>query len=224
MQGQVKQAEPTPGLKKLKIFMFVFTAAFCIWILFYPGYDSLELFAGLLFFPFAAVLAFAKPEVFALDKLERVTTGVNLIPYIMWVAGCVTLSLVLHIRFSNEVFLLPFFVPMALLSSYIVWVLAYRLSWASVVVLGVFYTHSLIILSNELSSAETEVLISGPVVRKYVSTKPQAHMLVMQYKKDKRHIQVSEATYERTEKGDLICIKDRTGWLGLISVWYVKCP
>ncbi|MDF3124375.1 hypothetical protein [Rheinheimera sp. 1928-s] len=224
MQDQVKQAEPTPSLRKLKVFMFVFTAAFCIWMLFYPRYDSMELFAGLLFFPVAAVLAFAKPEVFALDKLERVTTGVNLILHIMAVAGCVTLSLVLRIRFSNEVLLLPFFVPMALLSSYIVWVLAYRLSWASVVVLGVFYTHSLIILSNELNPAETEVVISGPVVRKYISTKPQAHMLVMQYRKEKRHIQVGEGTYERTEKGDLICIKDRTGWIGLTSVWYVKCP
>ena len=223
MKDQVKQAEPTPSLRKLKVFMFVFTAAFCIWMLFYPGYDSLELFAGLLFFPVAAVLAFAKPEVFALDKLEQATTGVNLIPYVMWVAGCVTLSLVLHIRFSNEVFLLPFFVPMVLLSSYIVWVMAYRLSWASVVVLGVFYTHSLIILSNELSPAETEVVISGPVVRKYISTRPQAHMVVMQYRKEKRYIQVGEATYERTDKGDLICIKDRTGWLGLTSVWYVKC-
>lgn len=89
MQDQVKQAEPTPGLKKLKIFMFVFTTACCIWVLFYPRYDSMELFAGLLFFPVAALLAFAKPEVFALDKLERATTGVNLIPYIMWVAGCI---------------------------------------------------------------------------------------------------------------------------------------
>lgn len=224
MKDQVKQAEPTPSLRKLKVFMFVFTAAFCIWMLFYSRYDSVELFAGLLFFPIAAVLAFAKPEVFALDKLERATSGVNLIPHIMAVAGFVTLSLVLHIRFSNEVFLLPFFVPMALLSSYIVWVMAYRLSWASVVVLGVFYTHSLIILSNELSPAETEVVISGSVVRKYVSTKPQAYMLVMQYRKEKRHIQVGEATYERTDKGDLVCIKDRTGWLGLTSVWYVKCP
>ncbi|GAA0661017.1 hypothetical protein [Rheinheimera tangshanensis] len=224
MQDQVKQAEPTPSLKKLKIFTFVFTTAFCIWVLFYPRYDSMELIAGLLFFPVAAVLAFAKPEVFALDKLERATTGVNLIPYVMWVVGCVTLSLVLRIRFSNEVFFLPFFVPMVLLSSYIVWVLAYRLSWASVVVLGVFYTHSLIILSNELSPAETEVVISGPVVRKYISKKPKAYMLVMQYKKEKRHIQVGEGTYERTEKGDLICIKDRTGWIGLTSVWYVKCP
>ena len=82
MQDQVKQADPTPGLKKLKIFMFVFTTAFCIWVLFYPRYDSMELFAGLLFFPVAAVLAFAKPEVFALDKLERATTGLNLIPYV----------------------------------------------------------------------------------------------------------------------------------------------
>jgi hypothetical protein len=224
VQDQVKQPELTSGLKKLKVFMLVFTTAFCIWVLFYPRYDSMELFAGLLFFPIAAVLVFAKPEVFALDKLDRATTGVNLIPYIMAVAGCVTLSLVLRIRFSNEVFLLPFFVPMALLSSYIVWVLAYRLSWASVVVLGVFYTHSLIMLSNELSPAETEVVISGPVVRKYISNKPKAFYLVMQYKKDKRHIQVSEAAYERTEKGDLICIKDRTGWIGLTSVWYVKCP
>ena len=158
------------------------------------------------------------------DKLERATTGLNLIPYVMWAAGCVTLSLVLHIRFSNNVFLLPFFVPMALLSSYIVRVLAYRLSWASVVVLGVFYTHSLIILSNELSPAETEVVISGPMVRKYISTRPKAYMLVLQYRKEKRHIQVGEATYKRTEKDDLICIKDRTGWLDLTSVWYVKCP
>ncbi|MCS4307391.1 hypothetical protein M2404_001718 [Rheinheimera pacifica] len=210
---------------KLKFFLFGFTAALCVWIVFFPRQDYLAIVSGMLFFPFAVLLSLFMPQLFVLKDVKSVDRRSNLAFASFFVIFCVAVRVLTDMEITNYGLFVLLLVPATTLVFIVVWALPHKIDIDTIAITAIFYSIAFVPLLNELGSAKTEVITSGPLVRKYHSTsRPPGRYLVTQDRKEKLQIRVGKSTYEGYQKGDLVCIKVRVGWLGLESLSLVHCP
>jgi hypothetical protein len=97
----------------------------------------------------------------------------------------------------------------------LLWVSIRRASlWASLGV-AVILSSSVVVHLNGLALSAPYLLVSGQIVKKYVTSKSRTKMLVIQGKHSEAHMRVDDTTYDAYALGAGACVFVRSGTLGI---------
>lgn len=206
-----------PTAKSLRIGIWALAALIGVWVLSSSPSDILSVIAGVGFYLVLVALAALYQDRFRLEsKLPLADPNrVQLIGPLFLIA----IALALRAFASYDLVIGSRVVLYSAMSGVclglLVWASIRRASLWDSLGIAVILSSSVVVHVNGLALSAPYLLVSGQVVKKYVTSKSRTKMLVIKGERSEAHMRVDETAYDTYALGDGACVFVRSGTLGI---------
>ncbi len=211
--------------KKLRVVIAITAFFISVWIVFFPHPYYWAVGAGILFMPVLILLTLIDRDGFELQEPKKSDANrVNLVGPFIFVLCALMLRGAADIQIADDFEVTKLVIPTGLSIALIGWVILKRADFLLLLLLSLGYSLPLVMELNKWGPSKSEFVIIGSIERKYASGKPLNQTIVIRSNYAEVHIHVNRDAYQRYRIGDTACAKRQEGWLGLVTLFPIRCP
>lgn len=223
----LQKHQPSKNIQGCKRALLTIAFVLSVLVVFFPETHELTPWLAVAFIPTVIIISLFNREAFVLLEKDTPLNKVNLFgPFLI-----VSMSLCFRSFFEypdtnySENSLRSFLIcgGAAVVISVAVFSSIKTSNFGVAAVVSFCLSFFLVEAINAIPPFSEEAVHRGKITRKYTSSRPSSHSIVIESPTGVVHAKTSLVEYEKYRVGDLACAKQKTGRLGLIIRWASSC-